>query len=295
MVAWKIFGLTIYAPKLKDPRLFMIGILIIYTVIGHTILAFDQSWGQAFTTIGIACLCDVVVNYWKTKQIVVPASGLITGMGLGLLLVSTPWWPYIVAPILAIISKLLFNFRGKHMFNPSNFGLTVLLLLFPSTVTALAAQWSGSLLMVMTIVVIGGFTTFRVSRWDLVMSFLVGFAIMAVVQQLFTNRGAAFVFGPMIGAAFQLFTLSMLTDPKTTPDTRRMRVIFGFALAALDGILRILDVQHSLFIALLFVSATSPVLRLVEPFARAGWKALLSDRKVKVKDDTALLSYQDRS
>src|SRR5690349_4999845 len=173
-------GLTIVTPKLKDPRLFMSAILIIYTTLGHTILTFDQTIFQVLVSVVIACTLDVVVNYWRSRQIVVPLSGLITGMGLGLLINATPLWPYIVAPILAIGSKLVFNFQGKHMFNPSNFGLTVLLLLFPTTVTVLAAQWSGSLLMVMAIVAVGGFTTYRVSRWDLVMSFLLGFALMAV-------------------------------------------------------------------------------------------------------------------
>ncbi len=269
-------GLTIVTPKLKDPRLFMSAILIIYTTLGHTILTFDQTIFQVLVSVVIACALDVVVNYWRSRQIVVPLSGLITGMGLGLLINATPLWPYIVAPILAIGSKLVFNFQGKHMFNPSNFGLTVLLLLFPTTVTVLAAQWSGSLLMVMVIVAVGGFTTYRVSRWDLVMSFLLGFALMAVVQELLTQRGAAFVFGPMLGAAFQLFTLSMLTDPKTTPDTRHMRIIFGLTLAILDGILRIQAVQHSLFIALLFVSASSPVLRFIEPFIIPNVKAWFS-------------------
>lgn len=262
----QLWGRPIMIPSLKDPRIFMSCILIIYTTLGHTILAFDQELYQVFIALITSCVLDVIVNYWRSRQLVVPLSGFITGMGLGLLINSTPDWPFVVAPFLAISSKLLFNFQGKHIFNPSNFGLTVLLLLFPTTVTALAAQWSGSLLMVVVIVAIGGFTTYRVSRWDLVMSFLVGFALMAVVQELITHRGAAFVFGPMIGAAFQLFTLSMLTDPKTTPDTRHMRVIFGLALAVLDGILRIQDVQHSLFISLLFVSASTPILRFVEPF-----------------------------
>lgn len=280
-MTWQFRGIPVVAPKLTDPRVFMTCILIIYTTIGHTILAFDQSILQVIISVCVSCTLDVVLNYWRSRQIILPISGLITGLGLGLLIVATPLWPFFVAPLLAISSKLVFNFQGKHMFNPSNFGLTVLLLLFPTTVTALAAQWSGSLLMVIVIMAVGGFTTYRVSRWDLVMSFLIGFALMAIVQEIFTQRGAAFVFGPMIGAAFQLFTLSMLTDPKTTPDTRLMRVLFGLSLAVLDGIMRIYNVQHSLFIALLFVSASSPVLRFIEPFILPtvkGWFSGQADR-----------------
>ena len=119
------------------------------------------------------------------------------------------------------------------------------------------------MLIVMIVLIIGGFTAFRVSRWDLVLSFVGGFCVMALIEELITQNGFAFAYGPMLGAAFQIFALSMLTDPKTTPETRRMRIVFGLAIAVVDGILRLMSIQNSLFIALLFVSAWVPLLRLV--------------------------------
>ncbi|HLZ55511.1 MAG TPA: RnfABCDGE type electron transport complex subunit D [Ktedonosporobacter sp.] len=260
---WKLRGITIVGPSLKDPRLFMIGVLTIYTILGQTILSFDHQWLQIFTSILVACVLDTALSYWKTRQIVLPVSGLITGMGLGLLVESIPLWPFVVAPALAIGAKAFIRFQGRNIFNPSNFGLTVLLVLTPATVTTLAAQWSGSTLIVMLVLVVGGFTAFRVSRWDLVLSFVGGFALMAFIEQLIAHNGLIFVYGPMLGAAFQLFTLSMLTDPKTTPDTRRMRIVFGLSLALVDGILRLMSIQNSPFIALFFISAWVPILRLL--------------------------------
>jgi len=269
-MTWKVRGITIIAPSRKDPRVFMICVLITYTIVGQLLLSFDHAWSQILTALIISCAIDTGVSYWKTRQIILPASGVITGLSLGLLIEAVPLWPFIVAPILAIGSKAFIKFQGKHLFNPSNFGLTALLLLFPTTVTTLAAQWSGSLLIVMIILVIGGFTAFRVSRWDLVLSFLVSFAIMSSIENMVTQRGAAFVYGPMLGAAFQLVTLSMLTDPKTTPDTRLMRVIYGFSIGVIDAILRLWNFQYSLFVALFFVAACVPVLRAVIPVLRAS-------------------------
>ncbi|MBV9690122.1 MAG: RnfABCDGE type electron transport complex subunit D [Ktedonobacteraceae bacterium] len=288
-MVWKIRGITIIAPSLKDPRLFMIGVLSIYTIVGQTVLSFDHSWGQIITSLIIACVLDVAVSYWKTRQIILPASGVITGLSLGLLVEAIPLWPFLVAPILAISSKALLRFRGKHLFNPSNFGLTVLLLLFPTTVTTLAAQWSGSLLIVTIILVVGGFTTFRVSRWDLVSAFVMSFMVMAFIEDMLTHRGLAFVYGPMFGAAFQLFTLSMLTDPKTTPETRLMRVVFGVSIAIVDAILRLWDFQYSLFVALLFVSACVPILRVMVPVVSTPSKLL--NRKT-AQEASSLQEYQ---
>jgi enediyne biosynthesis protein E5 len=268
-MTWKIGRITVVGTTLKDPRLFMIGVLTIYTIIGQSFLVFDHQWIQIGISIIVACVLDTLLNYKRTGQLVLPLSGLITGMSLGLLVEAIPLWPFVVAPLLAIASKAFVRFQGRNIFNPSNFGLTALLILAPATVTTLAAQWSGSLLIVMAILVIGGFTAFRVSRWDLVLSFVGGFCVMALVEQLTQHRGLAFVYGPMIGAAFQLFTLSMLTDPKTTPETRPMRIVFGLTIALVDGILRLRDIQNSPFIALMFVSACVPLLRLFVPLVRA--------------------------
>lgn len=264
-MVWKIHRTTIVGPSLKDPRIFMACVLITYTVIGQTFLDFDHQWIQIISSIIVACVLDTILSYWKTHQIILPLSGLITGMSLGLLVEAIPLWPFVVAPALAIGAKAFIRFQERNVFNPSNFGLTVLLILTPATVTTLAAQWSGSMLIVMIILVIGGFTSFRVSRWDLVLSFVSGFCIMALVEQLITHNGFAFVYGPMLGAAFQIFSLSMLTDPKTTPETRRLRIVFGLALAFVDGILRLMNVQNSPFIALLFISALVPLFRLFTP------------------------------
>jgi Na+-translocating ferredoxin:NAD+ oxidoreductase RnfD subunit len=279
-MVYKIRNVSVVLPSLKDPRIFMSCVLIIYTLVGQTLLSFDHQWIQIGMSVLVSCTLDTLLSFWKTRKIVLPLSGLITGLGLGLLVESIPLWPYIVAPVLAIGAKGLIRFQGRNIFNPSNFGLTVLLILTPETVTTLAAQWSGSMLIVMVVFAIGGFTAFRVSRWDLVLSFVGGFAGMALVEQLIAHNGLAFVYGPMIGVAFQLFTLSMLTDPKTTPDTRRMRVLFGLTVAVLDGILRLMSIQNSPFIALFFVSACVPALRLGTSMVKARLAALRAQEEV---------------
>lgn len=268
-MVYKIRNVSIVLPSLKDPRIFMMGVLTTYTLVGEFLLSFDHQWIQIVTSLLVACTLDTLLSFWKTRQIVLPLSGYITGLGLGLLIEAVPIWPFVVAPILAIGAKGLIRFQGRNVFNPSNFGLTVLLIITPSTVTTLAAQWSGSMLIVMIVLVIGGFTAFRVSRWDLVLAWVGGFACMALVEELIIHNGFVFVYAPMLGVAFQLFSLSMLTDPKTTPESRSMRIVFGLAIAVVDGILRMLNNQHSPFIALFIVSACVPLLRLFTPLVKA--------------------------
>jgi hypothetical protein len=86
---WKFRGLTIVSFKLSDPRVFMSCVLIVYTIVGQTLLSFDHGWLQILLSLFVACGTDTLLNYWKTRQIILPISGVITGLGLGLLVEST--------------------------------------------------------------------------------------------------------------------------------------------------------------------------------------------------------------
>lgn len=262
-MTWSFRGYTIVGFKLKDPRVFMSCVLIVYTIVGQFLLSFDHTWFQILVSLLVTCVADMLSNFWKKRQIVLPISGVITGLGLGLLIETTALWPYIVAPLLAIASKLFVRIKGEHIFNPSNFGLTILVLLFPATITTVSAQWTGTLTIVGIIFLIGCFSSYRVNRLDLVLSFLGGFCVMALVEETITHNGFALVYGPLLGAGLQLFTLSMITDPKTTPQTRPQRIFFGLAIAVIDGLLRLANDQYSQFIALFVVSACFPIYYLV--------------------------------
>jgi enediyne biosynthesis protein E5 len=270
-MVWQFRGLTIVGFKLKDPRVFMSCVLIVYTFVGQTFLSFDHRWDQIILSLVVACSLDVVLNYWRSRKVILPLSGVITGLGLGLLVESISLWPFIVAPILAIASKSIVRFKGQHIFNPSNFGLVVLVLLFPGVVTTLAAQWSGSLIMVIAIVCVGMFSAYRVSRLDLVLSFIAGFCAMALVKELVHQTGFAVVYGPLLGAGLQLFMLSMITDPKTTPTTRGMRILFGLCIAIVDGLLRLSNNQYAPFIALFVVCACFPFLQTLVIATKLLW------------------------
>ncbi|HXR64313.1 MAG TPA: RnfABCDGE type electron transport complex subunit D [Ktedonobacteraceae bacterium] len=260
---WTFRGYTIVGFKMADPRVFMSCVLIVYTILGQSLLSFDHSWFQILVSLVVACVADVLSNYRKTRQIILPISGVITGLGLGVLIESTALWPYIVAPLLAIASKFFIKIKREHIFNPSNFGLIILVLLFPSTITTVSSQWTGTLTIVGIIFLIGCFSAYRVNRLDLVISFIGGFCIMALIEEIIKQSGFALVYGPLLGAGLQLFTLSMITDPKTTPKTRTQRIIFGLAIALIDGLLRDVNNQYSQFIALFIVSACFPLYQFV--------------------------------
>jgi len=102
-----------------------IGMLGAFTLLGKLALGFTVSWLQIAIAVLAVCLLDLAFTYWRAGILLVPASGLISGLSLGLLLRSPHWWPFLVAGAVTSLGKQAFQPGGRHVFNPSNFGVVV--------------------------------------------------------------------------------------------------------------------------------------------------------------------------
>ena len=85
---------------------------------------------------------------------------------------------------------------------------------------------------------------------------------MSLLRVALGQGGLVFALGPMTGAEFALFTFSMIPDPKTSPTGARECVMWGLAIAVLDGVLRFLEIRYSMFYALFALCAALPLFRL---------------------------------
>jgi Na+-translocating ferredoxin:NAD+ oxidoreductase RnfD subunit len=161
--------------------------------------------------------------------------------------------------------------------NPSNFGISVTLLLFPWVGIAPPYHFTenlsgiGDWLLPGLIVVSGTFLNFRFThRLPLVAAWLTAFMTQALVRSLLSDSALTSTFVaalvPMSGMAFVLYTFYMLTDPATTPDTTRGQVLFGTAVAVVYGLLVSMHIVFSLFFALSIVSASRAVAKLTVPW-----------------------------
>ena len=65
-----------------------------------------------------------------------PRSALISGLSLCLLLRANSVWLVVLTAVVTIASKFVIRWRGKHIFNPTNFGIVA------SSVSVFAASAS---------------------------------------------------------------------------------------------------------------------------------------------------------
>jgi ASPIC/UnbV protein/VCBS repeat protein len=245
----------------RDPRWAFGGLLVLYAVLGCTLLGFNRSPAQILWIVGASCLLDFSLAYLLRGQRIVPLSACITGLSLALLLNYAHGSPLLLFPVyLAIGSKYVFTYRGKHVFNPSLFGVAVTLLLAGHLVSpAPAYQWGGSVAVSAFLVMAALMLfVFRIGRTPLILSFLLFYTLQtglrAYVMRWHLPPETLFV-GTLTSAPFFLFTFYMITDPQTSPSRPRDQVLLAFALAVVDLFLHKIESLYTFYYAAFFIAA----------------------------------------
>ncbi|MBI4548570.1 MAG: hypothetical protein HY707_11350 [Ignavibacteriae bacterium] len=246
-------------PSLRDPRVTLFIALSTWTILGQEVLYFNRNPQQIVLTLMICSVLDIILGIITARKILVPLSGAITGLSLGILLESYDWKIYVVSSIWAIASKHLIRIKDQHIFNPSNFGVVAAIVLTHGVATvAPGSQWGGDFRYAVLIFTIGMVMMWRVKRLPLVLGWLSGYIIMGLLRMAVGQGGLIFALGPMTGAEFTLFTFSMIPDPKTSPSEKSSQMLWGLSIGFLDGILRLAEFRFSMFYALFVLCALRP-------------------------------------
>lgn len=267
--------------RLGGLRRFAIAITV-FNILGHTVFGFEQSWAEPFCSLAAAYGCELFLEWGEAREqrrkprflggwrnaidFFLPAH--ITGLAVAMLLYSGDRiLPVVFAAMVAIASKATFrmkvNGRPRHFLNPSNFGITVTLLLFSWVGIAPPYHFSENLsgmgywILPAFICVSGTLINLRFTgKLPLILAWWTGFVVQALVRNLLLGSSLLGALNPMTGVAFVLFSFYMISDPATTPFRARNQAFFGFAVASVYGVLLGLHVAFGLFFALTAVSGT---------------------------------------
>ncbi len=267
------------ASRLGGLRRFAIAITIL-NILGHTFFGFEQSWAQPLVALATAYSLELLLeklSAWSEGRepgyagggvrtfidFMLPAH--ISALAVGMLLYANDrLWVVAFATAVAIGSKVLFRApvgKGtRHFYNPSNFGITVTLLLFSWVGIAPPYQFTENLdrigdWVLPAVIIISGsiLNAIFTKRWPLIAAWLIGFVAQAVIRSAMFDLPLASGLLPMTGLAFILFSFYMVTDPATTPFAKRSQIAFGAGVAFVYGLLLTVHVVFGLFFALTFV------------------------------------------
>ena len=283
----------LYLPSLRDPRLHVAAVIITIHVLGQVGLHVRVSVPQILAAILTTAVIEVALTFRSSKAFVWPASAMLTGSGVALILrvVGTPpddpwntyaWWVFAGVAAFALLTKYVIKYRGTHVFNPSNIGLVVAFIVLGSTrIEPLDFWWApltNPAMLTAYVVIIGGglMITRRLHLLALAATFWVSLAVgVGLLAASGHSMIANWSFAPVSGFDFwrvivtspevMIFLFFMITDPKTVPAGRVGRVIFGFLVAAMSVLLMAPQTDEfgtkvGLLAGLVVVCAVRPIL-----------------------------------
>jgi Na+-transporting NADH:ubiquinone oxidoreductase subunit NqrB len=179
-----------------------------------------------------------------------------------------------LAAVVTILSKFTLRWNGKHIFNPTNFGLVAMMLL-TGEVWVSPGQWGSHAYLGFLIASLGGLVVYRAARSDVTYAFLVLYTLILFGRALWLGDPLSIPLHQIQNGAFLIFSFYMISDPKTTPNSRAGRILFAFLVAAGAGFVHFgLFRTNGLLWSLAFFSLFVPVIDFVLPGHRYEWKKL---------------------
>ena len=253
-------------PSLRDPRLHVAAVLLTLQVLGQTVLDFRLSVAQILICVGAGALIEFGYEFLKNKQIMWPASGLLTGNSTAFILrvpgtFHGQWWStrgwfiFVGVVVVSMASKYVIRWRGRHVFNPSNLGLVLAFVVLGPQFTEPQDLWwipMGPWMIVTYAILVGGGLAIG---WELkllglelgYMAAFAAFTAMALLPIPDHCMIASWYATPMCGGQLWqilvtspevlIFAFFMVPDPRTVPDGQAARFVFGVLVAFLSVLL----------------------------------------------------------
>ncbi|MER5570626.1 enediyne biosynthesis protein [Streptomyces goshikiensis] len=262
-------------------RRFAISISVL-NIFGYTVLGFEQPWTWPFIALATSYTLEIVLELLGAHsegrdprfrggglkgmvEFLFPAH--ITALAVNMLTyVNDRVWVMVFGVIVAVGTKWVLRApvkgRMRHFMNPSNFGIAVILVLFPWASIAPPYHFTEYLdggfdwLVPAIIISLGTLLNAKLTeRMWLILAWVGGYALQAIIRGLIFDTSIPAALAMMTGVAFVLFTNYMITDPGTTPSSKWGQIAFGGGVAAMYGVLTALHVVYGIFFATALVCA----------------------------------------
>jgi enediyne biosynthesis protein E5 len=255
----------------QDPRHLQISVLAGLLVYGTSRLGFEVTAGRSALILSTALVVQLVAGRVVGLARSDPRSALVSALSLCILLRTPSDAVAALATTLAVGSKFVVRIRGKHVFNPANFGIVV-----TAYVTKAAwispGQWGTSATLGFLLACLGARVVHRALRSDVTFSFLAAYAAFLFARALWLGDPIAIPLHQLQSGSLLLFAFFMISDPKTTPDSRIGRLVFGATVAALAVTLQFaLYRPVAALPALFLLSPLVPLLDWIAPGRRFSW------------------------
>jgi enediyne biosynthesis protein E5 len=250
--------------------------ITILNILGYTVLGFEQPWTWPLAALATAYVMEMGLEFLGARSEGRPARFLGNGMRgvmeflypahITALAVNMLTYPndrilvMLFGVAVGIGAKWFLRApvkgRMRHFMNPSNFGIAMILLVFPWASIAPPYHFtenpSGPIDWIIPAIIVSAGTMLNAKltgRMWLIFGWLSFFVVQAVVRGLIFDTAILGALGMMTGTAFVLYTNYMVTDPGTSPSRPLSQFAFGAGVAVAYGLLTAVHVAYGLFFA----------------------------------------------
>jgi len=222
-------------------------------LVGHFSFGILEGYTKIIVTLATSLLTEMVLSYLMLGKMKNLSSAYISGISVSILIRSNLLWPYIITAFLSIASKYVLRYKERHIWNPSNFGISWMLFFAPFSVAGLSIQWGNNIWPMLVIWMLGLVIVTRAKRYHITITYVISFMFFALIRSLITGDAFLTEVAPLTGPMYQLFIFFMITDPATTVRSRKGQILVAFAIALVEFILRLNEFIYAPFYALFIV------------------------------------------
>jgi len=272
-----------------DPRLYQIAVLAGLLAYGMIRLEFEIGPARVLAILAAALATQLACTWFWRLPAFEPRSALISGLSLCLLLRTSSPLLVLAAPAIAVASKFAVRVRGKHIFNPTNLAL-VALMMCGGRAWVSPGQWGNVAWLAFLFACLGGVVVQRAARADVTFAFIASYLALLLARARWLGQPAAIPLHQIESGAFLLFSFFMISDPRTTPDSRAGRILFAALVAAGAAFVTFaLYRTNGLLWSLALCSPAVPLIDRLLPGRRHQWTPAASPLTAKgAPDETPL-------
>ena len=224
-----------------SPKWLITMLITLIVVVGQLRFQILESLWVLPVAVGTAVLVEMALSRLVRGRIGSIQSAYISGTSMTVLTQTQQGylWPFALGAAISITSKYALTYKGRHLWNPTNLGISLLVLLAPSSVTVLSEQWGNALGPVLIVWSVGLAVATRAKILHVTLAYAIAFVAFAGLRSGITGSAFLNELAPITGPMYQLFLFFMITDPATTVSSRRGRIGVAVAIAAVECAIRL--------------------------------------------------------
>ena len=228
-----------------DPRYliaFLITLVLVAAQLRYHMLG---SYDRLVLALVVCTGTEALLSWFDRGKIVNLQSAYISGISLTLL--TKPQggalWPFALGGFLAISSKYVLKYHDNHLWNPTNFAISALLLAAPDKVSVLSHQFGNDVTTNLVIWIFGLIIAARVGVLHITLNYVVRVLILNGARAMALGQPVLPEIAPITGPMYQLFVFFMITDPRTVVRGRRRQIVVAILIAIMEMLIRFVSDQ----------------------------------------------------